>query len=142
MSLLSRAVTRIKASATIAVSQKARDLIAQGREVIALSSGQPDFDTPEHIKAAARQAMERGQTKYTAVAGIPELRQAIADKLKRENGLDYTSAQTIVSTGGKQVIANAMLATVDEGDEVLVPAPYWVSYPEMVALCGGTPLFI
>ena len=142
MSLLSHALSRIKPSATIAVSQKARDLVAQGRQVIALSSGQPDFDTPEHIKEAARRAMDRGQTKYTAVAGIPELRQAIADKFRRENGLDYAPSQTIVSTGGKQVIANAMLATVNPGDEVLVPTPYWVSYPEMVALCGGTPVYI
>lgn len=142
MSLLSDAVSRIKTSATIAVTQKARDLVAQGRQVIALSSGQPDFDTPEHIKEAARRAMDRGQTKYTAVAGIPELRRAIADKFKRENRLDYAPSQTIVSTGGKQVIANAMLATVNPGDEVVIPAPYWVSYPEMVALCGGEPVYI
>ena len=140
--LLSRALSRIKPSATIAISQKARDLAAQGRRIIALSSGQPDFDTPEHIKGAARIAMQHGQTKYTPVAGIPELRQAVAAKFKRENGLDYSPSQTIVSTGGKQVIANAMLATVDPGDEVLIPAPYWVSYPEMVALCGGTPVFV
>ena len=140
--LLSRALSRIKPSATIAMSQKARDLAAQGRRIIALSSGQPDFDTPEHIKEAARIAMQRGQTKYTPIAGIPELRHAVAAKFKRENGLDYSPSQTIISTGGKQVIANAMLATIDPGDEVLIPAPYWVSYPEMVALCAGTPVFV
>ena len=142
MTLISRAVSRIKPAATIAVSQKARDLIAQGREVIALSSGQPDFDTPENIKRAAWDAIQRGETKYTPVAGIPELRRAIVNKFKRQNGLDYTPSQVLVSTGGKQVIANAMLATVDAGDEVIIPAPYWVSYPEMVALCGGTPVTV
>jgi aspartate aminotransferase len=140
MTIISRAVSRIKPSATIAISQKARDLIAQGRQVIALSSGQPDFDTPENIKRAAWTAIQRGETKYTPVAGIPELRRAISNKFKRENGLDYKPSQILVSTGGKQVIANAMLATIDEGDQVIVPAPYWVSYPEMVGLCGGTPV--
>ncbi|WP_137387888.1 pyridoxal phosphate-dependent aminotransferase [Rhodoligotrophos defluvii] len=142
MSLFSHALARIKPSATIAMSQKASDLTAQGREIIALSAGQPDFDTPDNIKRAAWDAMQRGETKYTPVAGIPELRQAIAAKFRRENGLDYKPNQTIVSTGGKQIIANAMLATVNEGDEVLIPAPYWVSYPEMVAMCGGTSVFI
>ncbi|MBB5390910.1 MULTISPECIES: pyridoxal phosphate-dependent aminotransferase [unclassified Herbaspirillum] len=137
MAFISDSLSRIKASATIAISQKARDLAAQGRNVIALSSGQPDFDTPDNIKQAAYAAIARGETKYTAVAGITELREAIVAKFKRENGLDYSVAQTIVCNGGKQVIANALMATINPGDEVIVPAPYWVSYPELVALCGG-----
>src|SRR5450830_675085 len=141
MSFLSASLARVKPSATIAVSQKARELTAVGRDIIALSSGQPDFDTPDNIKQAAIAAIGRGETKYTAVAGITELREAIVDKFKRENQLDYTVAQTIVSSGGKQVIANALMATVNPGDEVIVPAPYWVSYPELVALCGGTVVF-
>ncbi|MCA1326327.1 pyridoxal phosphate-dependent aminotransferase [Herbaspirillum sp. alder98] len=141
MAFISDSLSRIKPSATIAVSQKARELAAQGRNVIALSSGQPDFDTPDNIKQAAFEAIRRGQTKYTAVAGITELREAVVAKFKRENQLDYTVAQTIVSNGGKQVIANALMATVNPGDEVIVPAPYWVSYPELVALCGGVPVF-
>ncbi len=119
------------------MAQRARDLKAQGQDVISLSTGEPDFDTPDHIKAAAWQAMRDGRTKYTATSGIPELRQAVADKFRRENRLDYDVSQTIVSTGGKQIVANAMLATVGPGDEVIVPAPYWVSYPELVAMCGG-----
>lgn len=141
MAFISDSLSRIKASATIAVTQKARDLAAQGRNVIALSSGQPDFDTPENIKQAAYAAMSRGETKYTAVAGIRELREAIAAKFKRENQLEYSVAQTIVSSGGKQVIANALMATVNPGDEVIVPAPYWVSYPELVSLCGGSVVY-
>jgi aspartate aminotransferase len=140
MSFLSESLGRIKPSATIAVTQKARDLRAQGREVVSLSSGQPDFDTPENIKQAAIAAIVRGETKYTAVSGITELREAIVAKFKRENGLNYTVAQTIVSTGGKQVIANALAATLNPGDEVIVPVPYWVSYPEMVAMNGATPV--
>ena len=140
MAFISDSLSRIKPSATIAVSQKARELAAQGRNVIALSSGQPDFDTPDNIKQAAFEAIRRGQTKYTAVAGITELREAVVAKFKRENQLDYTVAQTIVCNGGKQVIANALMATVNPGDEVIVPAPYWVSYPELVALCGGVPV--
>jgi aspartate aminotransferase len=142
MSFLSSAISRINPSATIAVSQKARELVARGRDVISLGSGQPDFDTPDNIKDAARDALARGETKYTPVAGIPELRQAVADKFRRENGLDYSPSDTIVSTGGKQIISNAMLATVDAGDEVIIPAPYWVSYPELVRLCGGTPVIV
>ncbi|WP_342643364.1 pyridoxal phosphate-dependent aminotransferase [Rhodoligotrophos ferricapiens] len=142
MPFFSRALSRVKPAATLVMSQKARDLAARGREVIALSAGQPDFDTPDNIKQAAWEAIQRGETKYTPVPGIPELRQAIAAKFKRENGLDYKPSQTIVANGGKQIIANAMLATVDEGDEVLIPAPYWVSYPEMIALCGGTNVFV
>jgi aspartate aminotransferase len=107
-----------------------------------LGAGEPDFDTPDNIKAAAIQAINRGETKYTPVSGIPELREAIAAKFKRENGLDYKPAQTIVGTGGKQILFNAFMATLNAGDEVVIPAPYWVSYPEMVAICGGTPVFV
>lgn len=142
MGFLSDALSRIKPSATIVITQKARDLKAQGRDVISLSVGEPDFDTPDNIKAAAKAAIDRGETKYTPVSGIVPLREAIATKFKRENGLDYKASQTIVGTGGKQVIYNALLATLNPGDEVIVPRPYWVSYPEMVGLCGGTPVFV
>lgn len=142
MSFFSQALARVKPSASIVASQRARELKAQGRDVIALSAGEPDFDTPEHIKAAAQRAMARGETKYPPVAGIPELREAIVGKFKRENQLDYRVSETMVSNGGKQVIVNALMATIDPGDEVIVPAPYWVSYPEMVALCGGTPVIV
>jgi aspartate aminotransferase len=142
MAFLADALSRVKPSATIAVSQKARELKAQGRDVIGLGAGEPDFDTPDNIKDAAIDAIKRGETKYTPVSGIPELRQAIVDKFKRENGLDYTPAQTIVGTGGKQILFNAFMATLNQGDEVVIPAPYWVSYPEMVAICGGTPVFV
>ncbi|GEO15285.1 pyridoxal phosphate-dependent aminotransferase [Microvirga aerophila] len=142
MGFLSDALSRIKPSATIVITQKARDLKAQGRDVISLSVGEPDFDTPDNIKEAAMAAIRRGETKYTPVSGIVPLREAIARKFKRENGLDYKPSQTIVGTGGKQVIYNALLATLNPGDEVIVPAPYWVSYPEMVGLCGGTPVFV
>ena len=142
MGFLSDALSRIKPSATIVITQKARDLKAQGRDVISLSVGEPDFDTPDHIKEAAIAAIHRGETKYTPVSGIVPLREAIARKFKRENGLDYKPSQTIVSTGGKHVIYNALLATLNPSDEVIVPTPYWVSYPEMVGLCGGTPIFV
>jgi len=142
MGFLSDALSRIKPSATIVITQKARDLKAQGRDVISLSVGEPDFDTPDNIKEAAIAAIRRGETKYTPVSGIVPLREAIARKFKRENGLDYKPSQTIVGTGGKQVIYNALLATLNPGDEVIVPAPYWVSYPEIVGLCGGTPVFV
>ncbi|MCB8821535.1 pyridoxal phosphate-dependent aminotransferase [Microvirga rosea] len=142
MGFLSDALSRIKPSATIVITQKARDLKAQGRDVISLSVGEPDFDTPDNIKEAAIAAIRRGETKYTPVSGIVPLREAIARKFKRENGLDYKPSQTIVSTGGKQVIYNALLATLNPGDEVIIPAPYWVSYPEMVGLCGGKPVFV
>ena len=138
MAFLAAALDRVKPSATIAVSQKARDLKAKGRDVIGLGAGEPDFDTPDNIKEAAIDAIRRGETKYTPVSGIPELRQAIAAKFKRENGLDYKPEQTIVGTGGKQILFNAFMATLNPGDEVIIPAPYWVSYPEMVAICGGT----
>ncbi len=142
MAFLANALSRVKPSATIAVTQKARDLKATGREIISLSVGEPDFDTPDNIKAAAIEAIRRGETKYTPVSGITPLREAIARKFKRENGLDYRWTQTIVGTGGKQILYNAFLATLNPGDEVIIPAPYWVSYPDMVSLCGGTPVHI
>ena len=141
MAFLADALSRVKPSATIAVTQKARELRSQGRDVIGLGAGEPDFDTPDNIKAAAKAAIDRGETKYTPVAGIAELRQAISDKFARENGLTYAPAQTIVGTGGKQILFNAFMATLNEGDEVVIPSPYWVSYPEMVALCGGTSVY-
>ena len=137
---LSESLGRIQPSPTIAATQKARDLIAAGRDVISLGVGEPDFDTPDNIKDAAIAAIRRGETKYTAVEGIPELRKAIAGKFKRENGLDYTVAQTFVSPGGKAIVYNAMMATLNAGDEVIVPAPYWVSYPDIVLLAGGKPV--
>ncbi|UIJ73022.1 pyridoxal phosphate-dependent aminotransferase [Aurantimonas sp. HBX-1] len=142
MAFLAAALDRVKPSATIAVTQKARELKASGRDVIGLGAGEPDFDTPDNIKEAAIDAIRRGETKYTPVSGIPELRQAIAAKFKRENNLDYKPEQTIVGTGGKQILFNAFMATLNPGDEVVIPAPYWVSYPEMVAICGGTPVFV
>ena len=142
MAFLADILSRVKPSATIAVSQKARELKAAGRDVIGLGAGEPDFDTPDNIKEAANRAIEAGKTKYTPVSGIPELREAITRKFKRENGLDYAVDQTIVGTGGKQILFNAFMATLNPGDEVVIPAPYWVSYPEMVAICGGTPLFV
>jgi aspartate aminotransferase len=142
MSFLSETLNRVKPSATIAVSQKARDLKALGKNIIGLGAGEPDFDTPDNIKQAAIEAISRGETKYPPVAGIQPLREAIAAKFKRENGLTYTAAQTLVCTGGKQVLYNAFLATLNPGDEVLIPAPYWVSYPDMVLLNGGTPVFV
>lgn len=138
MAFLADALSRVKPSATIAVSQKARELKAQGRDIISLGAGEPDFDTPDNVKEAAIAAIRRGETKYTAVAGIPELREAISKKFKRENDLDYKPSQIIVGTGGKQILFNAFMATLNAGDEVIIPAPYWVSYPEMVAICGGT----
>ena len=142
MAFLADALSRVKPSATIAVSQKARDLKAKGRNVISLGAGEPDFDTPDNIKNAAIEAIKRGETKYTPVSGIPELREAIAAKFKRENNLDYKPEQTIVGTGGKQILFNAFMATMNAGDEVIIPRPYWVSYPEMVSLCGGEPVFV
>ena len=141
MAFLADALNRVKPSATIAVTQMARELKAKGKDVISLSVGEPDFDTPQNVKDAAVAAIARGETKYTPVSGIVPLREAIAAKFKRENGLSYKPSQTIVGTGGKQVLFNAFMATLNPGDEVVIPAPYWVSYPEMVALCGGTPVF-
>jgi aspartate aminotransferase len=137
MSFLSAALDRVKPSATIAVTDKARALKAAGRNVIGLGAGEPDFDTPENIKQAAIKAIKDGKTKYTDVGGIPELKEAIIAKFKRENELAYKPNQIIVGTGGKQVLYNALMATINPGDEVIIPAPYWVSYPEMVALAGG-----
>ncbi|ESR26892.1 pyridoxal phosphate-dependent aminotransferase [Lutibaculum baratangense] len=142
MGFLADSLSRIQPSATIAVTNKARELKAAGRDVIGLGAGEPDFDTPQNIKDAAIRAIQDGFTKYTAVDGIPELKAAISRKFKRENGLDYTPQQITVGTGGKQVLYNALMATLNPGDEVLVPAPYWVSYPDMVALAGGTPVEI
>ncbi len=142
MSLESLALRRVKPSPTMAVTAKARQLIREGRDVISLGTGEPDFDTPDSIKAAAIKAIQDGQTKYTDVDGIPELKAAICAKFARENGLTYTPAQINVSPGGKPVIYNALVATLSPGDEVIVPAPYWVSYPDMVLLAGGEPVFV
>ncbi len=142
MAFLADILSRVKPSATIVITQKARELKAQGKDIISLSVGEPDFDTPDHIKQAAIAAINRGETKYPPVSGIQPLREAIAAKFKRENGLDYKASQTIVGTGGKQVLYNAFLATLNPGDEVVIPTPYWVSYPEMVALNGGTSVFV
>ena len=139
---LSESLKRIQPSPTIAVTQKARDLKAAGRDVIGLGVGEPDFDTPDNIKEAAIAAIRRGETKYTAVEGIPELRKAIAAKFRRENGLDYKPEQTFVGPGGKSIIFHALLATLNPGDEVIVPAPYWVSYPDIVLLGGGKPVIV
>ncbi|MCW2284750.1 aspartate aminotransferase [Rhodoblastus acidophilus] len=142
MAFLADALSRVKPSATIAVTQKARELRGRGREIISLSVGEPDFDTPDNIKAAAIAAIQRGETKYGPVAGILPLREAIANKFKRENGLDYKPTQCIVGTGGKQILFNALMASLNPGDEVIISAPYWVSYPEIVALCGGTAVIV
>ena len=143
MAFLSETLKRIKPSATIAVTDKARALKPAGRDVIGLGAGEPDFDTPDNIKQAAIKAIESGRaSKYTAVDGIPELKAAISRKFKRENDLDYKPSQIIVGTGGKQVLYNALMATLNPGDEVIIPAPYWVSYPEMVLLAGGTPVAV
>jgi aspartate aminotransferase len=142
MAFLADILSRVKPSATIVITQKARELKAQGKDIISLSVGEPDFDTPDNIKQAAIAAINRGETKYPPVSGIQPLREAIAAKFKRENGLDYKASQTIVGTGGKQVLYNALLATLNPGDEVVIPTPYWVSYPEMVALNYGTSVFV
>jgi aspartate aminotransferase len=142
MELLSRTLARVKPSPTIAVTTKAQELKAAGRDVIGLGAGEPDFDTPQNIKDAGIAAIAAGKTKYTAVDGIPELKQAICAKFKRDNGLDYTPSQVSVSSGGKQVLYNALVATMNPGEEVIVPAPYWVSYPDMVLLAGGTPVAV
>ncbi len=142
MPFLSDALGRIKPSATIAATQKARALKAAGRDVIGLGAGEPDFETPANIREAAKAAIDRGDTRYTDVDGTPALKQAIIAKFKRENGLDYKPEQISVGTGGKQVLFNALLATVNPGDEVIIPAPYWVSYPDIVNFAGGTPVFV
>ena len=142
MSFLSATLDRVKPSPTIAVSTKARELKAAGKDVIGLGAGEPDFDTPDNIKAAGKAAIDAGKTKYTAPDGIPELKQAICAKFKRDNGLDYTPAQVSVGSGGKQILYNALMATLNPGDEVIIPAPYWVSYPDMVLLAGGEPVTV
>ena len=142
MPFLSDTLSRVKPSPTIAVTNKARELKAAGKDVIGLGAGEPDFDTPQNIKDAAIAAINEGKTKYTAVDGTPELKEAICAKLKRDNNLTYTPDQVTVGTGGKQVLYNALMATLNPGDEVLIPAPYWVSYPDMVLLAGGTPTFV
>ncbi|MFO1106485.1 MAG: pyridoxal phosphate-dependent aminotransferase [Amaricoccus sp.] len=142
MAFLSDALARIKPSPTIAITAQARELKAAGRDIISLSAGEPDFDTPAHIRDAAKAAMDRGATRYTSPEGILELRQAIVRKFTRENHLDYTADQVMVSTGGKQVLYNALMATLNPGDEVVIPAPYWVSYPDMVLLAGGVPVVV
>jgi aspartate aminotransferase len=140
MAFISDALSRIKPSPTIGISNVAREMKAAGKDVIALSAGEPDFDTPQHIKDAAIAAIQRGETKYTAVDGIPELKAAICRKFERENGLKYKPSQVTVGTGGKQVLFNALVATINPGDEVVIPAPYWVSYPDIVSFAGGTPV--
>src|SRR6185295_3369211 len=142
MGFISDALNRIQPSATISISNKAMALKAEGRDVIGLSAGEPDFDTPDNIKEAAIAAIRKGDTKYTVVDGTTALKQAICAKFKRENGLDYKPNQVTVSTGGKQVLYNAFMATLSPGDEVIIPAPYWVSYPDMVLLADGEPVFI
>ena len=142
MSFLSKTLDRVKPSPTIAVTTKAQELKAAGRDVIGLGAGEPDFDTPDNIKAAGVAAIGEGKTKYTAVDGIPELKKAICAKFARDNDLTYTPDQVTVGSGGKQVLYNAFMATLNPGDEVIIPAPYWVSYPDMVLLAGGEPVFI
>ncbi len=142
MSIISNSLKRIKPSPTLAVSQKARELKAAGKDVIGLGAGEPDFDTPENIKKAAIEAISRGDTKYTAVDGTPALKKAIVNKFKRENNLEYSTGEITVGTGGKQVIYNTFMATLNKGDEVIVPAPYWVSYPDMILLAGGKPKIV
>ncbi|MGH7119719.1 MAG: pyridoxal phosphate-dependent aminotransferase [Acetobacteraceae bacterium] len=142
MHLTAARLDRINPSQTIAISTKARALKAAGRDVISLSAGEPDFDTPDNVKKAAIRAIEAGETKYTDVAGTPTLRKAVAAKFRRDNALDYKPEEIIISTGGKQVIFNAMLATIDSGDEVVIPAPCWVSYPDIVALAEGEPVLV
>ena len=139
---LSARVAQVKPSATIAMSMKAAELRAQGRDIISLSMGEPDFDTPEHIRAAAIQAIKDGKTRYTAVDGTPALKQAVIDKLRRDNRLEYEASQILVSNGAKQSIYNLLQATINEGDEVMIPAPYWVSYPDMVRLADGEPVIL
>lgn len=141
MELLSEALGRVAPSATVAITQKARVLAAEGRDIIALSAGEPDFDTPQNVRDAAKRAMDEGKTRYTNVDGIAELKEAVAAKFRRDNGLDVTAADCFVGSGGKQIIFNALMATLNPGDEVVVPVPYWVSYPEIVRLCGAQPVF-
>jgi aspartate aminotransferase len=142
MKLIADRLDRISPSLTIAMTAKARALKAAGKDVIGLSSGEPDFDTPRNVKDAAIAAIERGETKYTDVAGTAELRKAICTKFKRDSGIDYTPEEILVATGGKQVIFDALVATINPGDEAIIPAPCWVSYPDIVALAEGTPVIV
>jgi aspartate aminotransferase len=142
MTLIAERLERISPSQTIAISTKARALKAAGRNIISLSAGEPDFDTPQNVKDAAIRAIQAGETKYTDVAGTAALRRAVAEKFRRDSGLDYKPEEIIVSTGGKQVIFNAMVATLDKGDEAIIPTPCWVSYPDIVSLADGTPVFV
>ncbi|MBM9595745.1 pyridoxal phosphate-dependent aminotransferase [Roseitranquillus sediminis] len=142
MAFLSDTLARVKPSPTVAAASRALELRAEGRDVIGLGAGEPDFDTPQHIKDAAKRAIDEGHTKYTVVDGIPELKRAICDKFARENGLDYRPSQVTVGSGGKHVLYNALMATLNPGDEVVIPAPYWVSYPDMTLLAGGTPVIV
>ena len=142
MGFLSDTLARVKPSPTIAMTGRVAELRAEGKDIIGLSAGEPDFDTPEHIRDAAKAAIDAGHTRYTTVDGIAPLKQAISQKFARENGLDYAPQQVTVGTGGKQVLYNALMATLNPGDEVIIPAPYWVSYPDMVLLAGGTPVSV
>jgi aspartate aminotransferase len=141
MPFLSDALSRIQPSATIAITRKAADLKREGRDIIALAAGEPDFDTPQHVREAAIRAINEGKTRYTNVDGIPELKEAVAAKFRRDNGLDVTAADCFVAAGGKQIIFNALLATLNPGDEVVIPVPYWVSYPEITRLCDANPVY-
>ena len=142
MNILASRLNRIQPSPTIAMSIKARELKAEGKDIIELAAGEPDFPTPSHIIEAAEEAMSRGETKYTDPDGTPALKQAVCDKFKRDNNLEYVTSQVTIGTGGKQVLYNALMATLNEGDEVIIPAPYWVSYPDMVLLAEGTPKIV
>ncbi|QYX55841.1 pyridoxal phosphate-dependent aminotransferase [Roseovarius sp. SCSIO 43702] len=142
MSFLSATLSRVKPSPTVAVTTLANELKAKGRDVIGLGAGEPDFDTPAHIREAGKRAIDEGKTRYTAPDGIAELKEAICAKFKRDNGLDYSPEQVSVGTGGKQILYNALMATLNPGDEVIIPAPYWVSYPDMTLLAGGEPVFV
>lgn len=142
MGQLSDRLNRLAPSATLAMSQKSSEMKAQGIDVINMSVGEPDFNTPEHIKAAAKKAVDENYSKYSPVPGYPDLRKAIVEKLKRENGLDYTVNEVLVSNGAKQSVCNTIMALINDGDEVIIPAPYWVSYPQMVKLAGGNPVFV
>src|SRR6186713_2340075 len=139
---ISQRAASLAPSLTLAINSKAKQMKAEGQDVVGFGAGEPDFDTPQHIKDVAIQALNQGFTKYTPSSGIPELRQAIADKFKRDNGLSYKPSQVIVSSGGKHSCYNVILATCEEGDEVIIPAPYWLSYPEMVKLAGATPVIL
>ncbi|MBP03039.1 MAG: aspartate aminotransferase, partial [Rhodospirillaceae bacterium] len=142
MSIIASRMSAIKPSPTMAVTAKAAELKAQGADIIGLGAGEPDFETPDHIKAAGKEAIDNGKTRYTPTNGVPKLRQAIVDKFSRDNNLDYNATQVHIGVGGKQVLFNAFISTLNTGDEVVVPAPYWVSYPDMVMIAGGTPVFV